>query len=403
MLFYRLFIKYSGEKRVCVDFVCWLVYNNKDSERTHLLRLEEIFIMKYRNYDEDYDLNSYKKKSKKPKKRKRKVSISKIILTVACSLIALMIAIGVGGYIYLHAMLNRVDREDTDLNVSVNAEAQKKYEDYINIALLGIDSRRNDDEGRSDAIIVLTIDKVHDKIKLTSIARDTYVEIVRNGKARKDKITHAYMYGKAPLAVDTLNRNFELNITDYASINFFGFAEIIDEIGGVWVDVNASERRVMNNKNIPNLRKETGIKCDLVKKTGYQLLSGPQALVYARDRDTGDDVERGSRQREVLAAMFEQVKNLSLGELIDLCGTVLDNCSTSMTNKEMIDIAKWAISAKPTIENLGLPDESCKAYGKTINGTWYYVYDIEFAAKKIHDFILETEETSSKVSSATSK
>jgi len=358
--------------------------------------------MKYRNYDEDYDLNSYKKKSKKSKGKKKKVSVSKIILTVACSLIVLMIVLGVGGYAYLHSMLNRVDRDETDLNVSVDAEVQKKYEDYTNIALLGIDSRRNDDEGRSDAIIILTIDKVHDKIKLTSVARDTYVEIMRNGKVKKDKITHAYMYGKAPLAVDTLNRNFELNITDYASINFFGFAEIIDEIGGVWVDVNASERRVMNNKNIPNLRKETGIKCELVKKTGYQLLSGPQALVYARDRDTGDDVERGSRQREVLAAMFEQVKNLSLGEIVSLCGTVLDNCSTSMTNKEMIDIAKWAITAKPTVENLGLPDESCKAYGKTINGIWYYVYDIDFAAKKIHDFILETEEPVSSVSSTVS-
>lgn len=345
-----------------------------------------------RNNSEDYDLNSYKKKSKSKHKhmRKKKVSASKVILIVACSLIIVLVSIGVGGYAYLHSMLNRVDREDIGLNVSIDSEIQEKYEDYTNIALLGIDSRRNDDEGRSDAIIILTIDKKHNKIKMTSIARDTYVEIARKNKTQKDKITHAYMYGKAPLAVDTLNRNFELNIADFASINFYGFVDIIDEIGGVWVDVSSAERSVMNNKNIPNLRKETGIKCNKVEKTGYQLLSGAQALVYSRDRDTGSDVERGDRQREVLAAMFEQVKNLSLGELVSLCGTVLDNCATSLSNNEMIEIAQWAITEKPTIENLGLPDESCKAYGKTINGIWYYVYDIDFAAKKIQDFILET-------------
>ena len=356
------------------------------------------------NYsNEGFDLNSCKKKSKRGKGKKSKMSVSKIVLIVASSLIALMIVLGIGGYAYLNGMLNRIDRDQTDLNVSINAEIQEKFEDYKSIALLGIDSRKNDDEGRSDAVIILTIDQVHNKIKMTSIARDTYVEIVRKGKTTKDKLTHAYMYGKAPLAVDTLNRNFDLNITDFASINFFGFAEIIDQIGGVWVDVNSSERSVMNNKNIPALIKETGMKCARVEKTGYQLLSGPQALVYSRDRDTGDDVERGSRQREVLAAMFEQVKSLKISELGSLCGTILDNCSTSMTNSEMIKIAKWAIAEKPTIENLGLPDESCKAYGKTVDGLWYYVYDLDFATNKIHDFLLETgdygKSSSSKASS----
>ncbi len=350
---------------------------------------------------ENYDLNQYRKKSNQ-RRRKKKVSVAKIILIVACSLIILMIGLGVGGYAYLHSMLNRVDRDNSGMDVSVDAEVQKTFEDYKNIALLGIDTRENDDEGRSDAIIILTLDSVHDKIKMTSIARDTYVEIMReNGKIKKDKITHAYMYGKAPMAVDTLNRNFELNITDYVSINFYGFVEIIDEIGGVWVDVSSAERRVMN-KNIATMRKETKIKCENVTKSGYQLLSGAQALVYSRDRDTGSDIERGGRQREVLAAMFDQVKNKSLTELVSICGTILDNCTTSMTNGEMIDIGQWALRSKPTIENLGLPDESCKASGKTIGGIWYFVYDIDFAAKKIHDFILETGDYVDPASSITS-
>lgn len=323
---------------------------------------------------------------------RKKASVGKIILIIVCSLLILLIGLGVSGYIYLHSMLNRIDREDQNMNVSVDASAQKTYEDYRSIALFGTDSRQDDDEGRSDAIIILTLDSVHKKIKLTSVARDTYAEVMqKNGKVRFDKINHAYMYGKAPYAVDALNRNFDLNITDYVSINFFGFVEIIDEIGGVWVDVSPAERRTMN-KNIASMGAETRIKCDPVAKAGYQLLTGGQALVYSRDRTTGSDIERTGRQREVLAAMFDQVKNLSFTKLVSLCGKIFDKCKTSMTNSEMIDIAQWALLTKPTIENLGLPDESCKARGKTIGGIWYFVYDLDFAAKKIQDFILEPTE-----------
>lgn len=341
------------------------------------------------NYDEDYDLNAYKKNKKS--KRRKKVSAAKIVLIVACSLVVLLAGVLGGGYFYLQSMLNRVDRVEIDSTVSITSEAQKKYADYTNIALLGIDTRKNNDEGRSDAIIILTLDSVHNKIKMTSIARDTYVEIMRkNGKIRKDKITHAYMYGKAAMSVDTINRNFDMNISDFVSINFYGFAEVIDEIGGVWIDVSKSEMKVMNNKYIPYINSECGIKTKKVEKPGYQLLTGGQALAYSRDRYTGSDVERGSRQREVLAAMFDQVKNRNLSELVGLITTVLDNTTTSLTNKEMTDIAMWALAEKPTIENLGLPDESCNAYGKTLNGTWYYMYDLDVATKKIHDFILET-------------
>ncbi len=338
------------------------------------------------NHD-DYDLNSYKKN----KKSKGKKNGLKILLIVLCSVVIVACAVFGGGYLYINSMLNRVERVEIDDSVSVASEAQKKYENYINIALLGIDTRKNNDEGRSDAIIILTLDSVHNKIKMTSIARDTYVEIVRNnGKTHKDKITHAYMYGKAAMSVDTINRNFEMNITDFVSINFYGFAEVINKIGGVWIDVSESERKVMNNKYIPYINSECGIKCQKVSKAGYQLLDGGQALAYSRDRYTGSDVERGSRQREVLAAMFDQVKHCKVGELADLCATVLDNTKTSLTNKEMIDMGMWALTEKPTIENLGLPDADSKAYGKTINGTWYYLYDLDVASKKIHDFILET-------------
>ncbi len=345
-------------------------------------------------YSDNCDLNSFSKKQKSKKQRhKRGPSAGKIVLTIVCAVLVILLALPFGVHLYIQNLFGKLDRVKVEDKIEIQSQAQTKYKDYVNIALLGIDTRGEGfNEGRSDAIIILTLDMVHDKIKLTSIARDSYVEI--KGKKNKDKITHAYMYGKDPdsraaLAVDTINRNYDMNIKDVVTMNFYGFAEIIDSIGGVWVDVSNAERKVMNKTYIPYIKKQ-GIKCDYVKKTGYQLLSGGQALAYSRDRYTGSDKERGDRQREVLTAMYEQVKSVRISEMPKLISTILENCSTSMTNSQMFEIATWAVKNKPTVENLGLPDEDCKARGATINGTWYFVYDLDIATKKIHDFITET-------------
>ncbi len=336
---------------------------------------------------ESYDLNSYSKNKNIKRRNRKRNSGLKIFLVVLCSVLAIIVA-GLGcAAVYFNQILDNANHDSTDYTeiVNVNSEAAEKFEDYTNIALFGLDSRSDDDEGRSDAIIVLTVDRVHKKLKLTSIARDTLVEI----KGHSDqKITHAWMLGKASLALDTINRNFDMDITEYVSMNFYQFAEVIDYIGGVYIDVSSAEMKVMNRDYIPYIKK-MNIKCEKVKKPGYQLLSGGQALAYSRDRYTGSDLERGARQREVLMAMFDQVKSLELTKLPELASMVLKECTTTLSNKEMIDIASWTLLNKPEFEQFSLPDESCKAVGKTVNTYWVWVYDLDHAAQRLHDFILE--------------
>lgn len=340
---------------------------------------------------QDFDLNSLKKKN-----NKRKNKTAKIIVVVISVVLVLLIGTGTGAWIYINNILNHADRDELSSDVTIPSEAQKLYkdEDYMNIALFGLDTRSNDDNGRSDAMIILTLDFKHDKIKMSSIARDTYVAVKGHGHT---KLTHAWAYGKANLAVDTINTNFNLDITDYVAVNFYQFSAVIDYIGGVDIDVDAGEMKVMNNKYVPYIKK-MGIKCEKITKTGMQTLSGGQALAYARNRYTstnggsGSDVDRGSRQREVMMAMYEKAKKISITKLPKLASMILSECKTTLDNNQMISIATWAMTNSPKIENIGLPDEDCKAVGKTINGTWYYVYDLDVAAEKIHDFITETGE-----------
>ena len=179
---------------------------------------------------EDISSNSKPRRSNNGKKKRSKArTLRNALIIVICVLIAAIGAL----YGYAYKILSGIDRTPLDQN-DLGIETSD-YDGVQNIALLGIDSRADNDSGRSDAIVVLTIDKKHKKLKLTSIARDTYVAIDGHSK---DKLTHAYAYGKSQLAVKTLNQNFGLEIEDYVTMNFYGLSRVIDYIGGVSVDVD---------------------------------------------------------------------------------------------------------------------------------------------------------------------
>ncbi len=320
--------------------------------------------------------------------KRRKKSAGTVFLSVVAILSAVVLLLMGGGWMYVRfGLLGGLTRTDVDHdNVGLTSEAMELYKDYTNIAVFGLDTREKDDEGRSDAIMIISIDRVHDKIKLISVARDSYVTIENKGKTFKDKITHAWAYGKHELALKTVNQNFNLDITDFVSMNFYQFADVIDYIGGVDIDVSRSEMNVMNTYYIPYLN-SYGIKCDYIRKTGMQHLSGGQALAYARNRYTGTDIDRGSRQREVMMAMYDAVKELSVSKYPTLIKKVMGSCATSLSDGEMMSLATWAATSKPQFEQLGLPTE---LHCETINGTSYVVYDLDDAAKQIQEFLHET-------------
>lgn len=314
------------------------------------------------------------------RKKKRKThKLRNTLIIIICLLLAAVGAL----YGYAYKTLSGIEYTPLDKN-DLGIETSD-YKDVRNIALLGIDSRQDNDSGRSDAVVILTIDKKHKKLKLTSIARDTYVSIDGHSK---DKLTHAYAYGKSQLAVKTLNQNFGLEIEDYVTMNFFGLARVIDYIGGITVDVDEKEMKELHTVIFPEMR-NLGVECPNLTSAGTQLLNGGQAVCYARIRHTDSDVERGNRQKEVLMAMFSSVKKMNPLKLPKVAKMVVGECESSLTENDIMSLGAWAISASPEFEQLSIPNENIPSSGKTIGGIWYYVYDLDNAKKEIHDFIYE--------------
>ncbi len=321
--------------------------------------------------------------------QKKKTKLTKKQLWIRIGLISLAViaalAIVIGSVIA--SLLGRVHRE-SEMSGDLHINEVLPTSDVQNIALFGTDSRQDNDSGRSDAIVILSIDRKHGMIKMTSIARDTYVDIPGHGY---DKLNHAYAYGKAPLAVKTINKNFNMNITDYVYVNFFEFVEVIDYIGGVDLDIDASEMRVMNDNYTWHLR-ALGMDCPNITKTGVQHVNGAQALAYSRNRYTDGDTGRGNRHREVLEAMFVAVKDMPLTKFPSFIAQVLGMCHTTLNDGELMGLATWALTANPGFGSQSLPTDGCNArHGADamINGTWYYIYDLDIATDILHKFIYE--------------
>lgn len=332
--------------------------------------------------EDELEVSPKKEKGKNKKNKKKKT-------LVVLSALVLVLAIISGTLVgYYNSLLNSMSKNELNMD-NIGLSGDHFHESVKNIAVFGLDSRDNNFDGRSDAIIIITIDDVHDKIKMTTVARDSYVEIEGNGK---DKITHAHWFGGPELAVKTLNQNFNMEITDYVTVNFFGMVEIIDEIGGVELDVDTQEMNTINRDYAPELN-SIGLDCERITTTGFQKLSGAQALAYSRNRySSGGDIDRGNRQKEVLAAIYHSLTSINATQLHTLIKIVLDNCQTSLTNSEITKLASWAALNMPSIESLSLPDADCNPqYGDAgyVDGIWYFKYDLDIATQKFHDFVNE--------------
>lgn len=321
------------------------------------------------------------------KRKKLTEKQKKWLIGIGISAGAVLLALGVTVATLLTSWLGKIQRESelSEGDIAINSQLPDSKE-VQNIALFGLDSRADNDSGRSDAMIILTIDRVHNKVKLTSIARDSLVKVEGHGQT---KLTHAWSYGKAKMAVKTINQNFGMNITDYAYVNFFEFTKLIDFIGGVMIDVSPAELNIMNNYYGPELRR---LGFEYTNATaGYVRLNGVQALAYSRNRYTGSDIDRGNRQKEVLEAMFSQVKDTSLTKFPSLISQSLEMVHTSLSNDELLSIARWALTSSPSFEQFGLPSKECKAQGgdwKDGHG-WVWHYDMDLATQVLHNFIYE--------------
>lgn len=282
--------------------------------------------------------------------------------------------------------LNRDDLGITEDTLNENENSQKGK--IITIAAFGLDRRSADETPRSDAIMLITIDQTRKKVKLVSVMRDLYVNIDGVGK---DKLNHAYFYGGPALSIKTLNQTFDLNIQEYISLDFFNLPKIIDELGGVELDVKPQEINNLN-KYIRENQSLLNVKGDYtIKNPGLQTLSGIQALSFARIRSVGDgDFERTERQRKVIIAMIEKAKTMSPLKLTDLVEKYIDSVETSLSLNKILSIGANLLLGKYEIEQNRVPfDGDYDESGKLINGIWYLTFDREKAKEHLHKYIYD--------------
>lgn len=331
---------------------------------------------------------SGKHSKKKPKNKKKLTIIISIILLV-------VVGLGATGYLYANNLLGKVKRKEiNEENLGIKEEVTQKVErdkinNIVNIALFGID-RDEDEYGRSDAIMIATFDPIHKKLKATSILRDTYVEIEGYGR---DKANHAHAYGGPELAINMLNKNFDLNITDYVEIDFDNLEHVVDALGGIEMPMS-EEEAVEVNDYTRRMSAARDIEDDPVtlKENGKADLDGFQALGYCRIRSTaGGDLDRSGRHRKLLNEMFNKVSELGVGELASLSVKLLPYVETSLTNKEIMDLAYNVLTlGTKNMEQERFPmDDYLSGAAIGPEKTFYFCYDEEYTAKQISEYIFE--------------
>lgn len=329
------------------------------------------------------DLNG-KKSNKRKKSRKKKIIIS-------CIAVLILILILSAGLFYGNNLLSKMKRskiDESDLGIKKDVAEKvqtSEIKDIVNIAILGVDEAEND-VGRSDALMIATFDPVHKKLKITSIMRDTYVDIPENGK---DKINHAFAYGGPQLSIKTLNQNFGLNIKDYVKINFEELEGLVDAIGGIDMELSDKEivevdhyiERVSRVSNLP-------IKPLVKSESGKVHLDGFQTLGYCRIRSTDNgDFDRTERHRKIMTEMFNKISNAGTAELASMATKLLPYVETSLSNKEIINLAANVLNlGTKNIEQERFPRDD---YSKNsnINGFFYLCYDEAYTEEQIHEYI----------------
>lgn len=304
---------------------------------------------------------------KRTKKKSKIRTFGKILLII---LLVLVILLGIGagvGVWYVKDKLGKVNYVEINSNdITVTDGISEKMEGYRTIAIFGVDSRSNElvKGTRSDCIILATINEKTKQVKLTSVYRDTYLEITGKGL---DKVTHAYAYGGAALSMSTLNTNLDLNIKEFVTLNFESVVDIVDAVGGVSVNITNEELKYINGY-IDEISRVTGKSSAHVTKAGTQTLNGTQALAYGRIRYTsGGDYKRTERMRDVMEAVLNKAKKMSISKLNSLADKLLPKVYTNINSGEIISLIPQ-LASYTIIDSTGWPYNT---KGATINGVWY--------------------------------
>ena len=332
----------------------------------------------------------------------KKKSGSRIGMTVLCVLLGLVLAVMLGGTIYAHhlmSLMNRVEigseetmsseqidqllaeetvppgetnapvMDENDINWGEDTgKVLETSENIVNIMLVGQDAREGWGRSRSDSMILVTFNKSQKTITLPSFLRDLYVQIPGY---QDNKMNSAYPVGGMELLGQTVETNFGVTVDGFVEVDFSHFADVIDLLGGVDLELRADEAAYIN------------MTADTWGLTaGMQHLNGSQALQYSRIRhlDLDSDFSRTGRQRKVINALIEKFRNTKLTTLMGLLDDLLPMITTDMTNAEIMDYATdlFPMLADCTIVSQRVPADGCYTTA-TIRGMSCVVADMDAA------------------------
>lgn len=312
----------------------------------------------------------------------------KHILIAVFSVIIICVVVLGAGYMYIRANIYKKTEPLTSEHLQAPVKTKEEtigyteVEGITNVLLVGVDGIDFDEKyQRSDSMIIATLDSNKEKVKLTSLYRDTLVYIPGYGE---EKMNLAFSLGGPELVMETIKYNFDVNIEKYIMINFAGFEAIIDQIGGVEIDVKEYQLHELNKY----IGQATGGGDCPVEKAGLQILNGKQALSYARIRKgVGDDYERTERQREVLFKVVEKLQKTDVIKYFSIANKMLDYLRTNIGIMDGLNMA-YTISKFSNLETeqLSIPvQELC--VDEEVNGNMALRMDRYENALILNDFI----------------
>ena len=321
-------------------------------------------------------------KGMKKRNNKKKMSKKKMAIIICLSILAVMIAIGIFGYGYLKSKIYVAPNKTNSIS---NSDVKyKEVEGITNILLIGTDGRTLDENSRSDAMIIATLDSNTKKVKLTSIMRDTLVEIPGYGE---QKINAAFAFGGPDLLMETIRNTFEINLDKYVIVNFWGFESIINAVGGVEVDVKDYEIENVNEY----IGESTETKSDPITEPGIQNLNGAQALSYSRIRSVGNaSYERSERQRTVLHQVAENLTKINPLKYASLANELSSHVRTNIDPMMALNYG-YTIYKFPELlfEQLQIPNSQLADDRLYKDRGWVILIDKKQNAKILNDFIFE--------------
>lgn len=322
---------------------------------------------------------AHSKGGQKKKKKKR------LRLLLLIEIILILLLVPVAFFVYQISRIPTYHMDESQ--ITINDLKNDDMKNYRNIVVFGVDSRANDlkKNTRSDSIIVVSIHKKTKEIRLLSLYRDTSVKIDGHGYT---KLNHAYAYGGPELAISTINKNFDLDIKDFVTVNFSALTNVIDQLGGIPIDITEAELAYVNAYT-RDVARINGTECIYLKKAGKQTLNGTQATAYCRVRYTkGGDFTRAQRQRTVLYAIMEKAKSSSVPTLVSLMDTMLPQIYTSLNTTDILSLST-GIFSYDIKEDAGFPFDSKNQ--KLNKADMVVPTTLSSNVTKLHEYLFQTQ------------